>query len=138
MTTLQNVVNMFNDNQILYFYDDNTRILGNSMVKTVREGNNPTVKNLKTPVSRIEFEGDKICVYLSQIPDTQDGKEYYFRVTQAAEGYSTGYFKMTPEQAKFINRVADQRNWVLSDLDCYSGLLTVDLEDYKTVEEVEN
>ena len=112
MTTVQNVVNMFNDNQILYFYDDNTRILGNSMVKTVREGNSLAVKNLKTPVSRIEFEGDKICVYLSQIPVPQDEKEYYFRVTQVTEGYSTGYFKMTLEQARFINRVADQRNWV--------------------------
>lgn len=138
MTTLQNVVNMFNDNQILYFYDDTNKILGNSMVKTVREGNSPVVKNLKTPVSRIEFEGNKICVYLSQIPVPQDEKEYYFRVTQAAEGYSTGYFKMTLEQARFINRVADQRNWVLSDLDCYSGCFNVDLEDYKTVEEVEN
>lgn len=138
MKTVQNVVNMFNDNQILYFYDDNTRILGNSMVKTVREGNSPAVKNLKTPVSRINFDNDKICVYLSEIPVPQDGKEYYFRVVQAAEGYSTGYVKMTPEQARFVNMVVDQRNWVLSELDFYSGCFNVDLEDYKTVEEVEN
>lgn len=138
MTTLQKVVNIFNDNQILYFYDDNNKILGNSMVKTVREGNSPVVKNLNTPVSRIEFESDKICVYLSQIPVPQDEKEYYFRVTLVADGYSTGYFKMTPEQARFVNRVADQRNWVLSELDYYSGCFNVDLEDYKTVEEVEN
>lgn len=138
MKTLREVLNMFNDNQILYFYDDNTKILGNSMVKTVRGGNSLAVKNLNASVSRIEFEDNKVCVYLSEIPVLQEGVEYYFKVTQAAEGYSTGYFKMTPEQARFVNMVADQSNWVLSELDAYDGCFHVDLDDYKTVEEVEN
>lgn len=138
MKTLQKVLNMFNDNQILYFYDDTGRVLGYSMVRTVREGNSPVVKNLNTPVSRIDFEDDEVCVYLSEISVPQDGKEYYFKVEQAADGYSTGYVKMTPEQARFVNMVVDQSNWVLSDLDSYDGSFHVNLEDYKTVEEVEN
>ena len=139
MKTLRDVLNMFVGNQILYFYDDNNKVLGNSMVKTIREGNSPVVKNFRTPVSRIEFDdNDKVCVYLSDIPVLQEGVEYYFKVIQAAEGYSTGYVKMTPEQARFVNMVADQNNWVLSQLDSYDGCFNVDLEDFKTVEEVEN
>lgn len=139
MKTLRDVLNMFVDNQILYFYDDNNKILGNSMVKTIKEGNSLAVKNFRTPVSRIEFDDNgKVCVYLNDVPVPKDGKEYYFRVTQAAEGYSTGYVKMTPEQARFVNMVVDQNNWVLSELDSYDGCFHVDLEDFKTVEEVEN
>ena len=138
MKTLREVLNMFTDNQILYFYDDNNKVLGNSMVRTVREGNSPVVKNFRTPVSRIEFDDNRVCVYLSDIPVLQDGVEYYFRVTQAAEGCSTGYVKMTPEQARFVNKVVDQSNWVLSQIDAYDGCFHVDLEDFKIVEEVEN
>jgi hypothetical protein len=44
---------------------------------------------------------------------------------------------MTSEQARFVNYVTNQNNWKLSELDSYDGSFIVNLNDWKTVEEVE-
>ena len=74
-----------------------------------------------------------ICVE----PALKDGKEYYFRVGTSAEGNSYGYVKLTPEQARAVAFACDANNWFMPVFEGFSGSFYIDLDDWKTVTEVE-
>ncbi len=67
----------------------------------------------------------------------REDMEYYFTVGTIAEGYCNGYVKLTPAQARAVAYALDKRNWVLREGEGYSGNFSIDLDDWKTVEEIE-
>jgi len=66
-----------------------------------------------------------------------EDKEYYFAVGTAAEGYSRGYVKLTPAQARAVAYACDKGNWVRYEDEGYSGSFSIILDDWKTVDEIE-
>lgn len=63
---------------------------------------------------------------------------YYFRVSNVSEeGCSEGYVKLTVAQAWAIAYALDPKNWVLADVENFVNSFSIDLEDRKTVDEVE-
>lgn len=137
MMILRNVIKMFDKDTDLYFYDEIGRYICDCKVRSVECNCTEDIGiSLSTQVENISF-GDTVRLFIKQKDILENGKEYYFRVTQSAEGCSCGYVKMTPEQARFVNWVTDQDNWKLATFDCYDGSFSVSLDDWKTAEEVE-
>lgn len=65
-------------------------------------------------------------------------KQYYFRVYQSAEGLTSGYVKLTYEQAQVVAFACDTGNWKRIDCDDpWSGSFSIILDDVLSVEEVE-
>lgn len=65
-------------------------------------------------------------------------KEYYFRVSQIAEGVTSGYVKLTHEQAQAVEFACDRDNWRRLDSDDpWSGSFSIDMDDVLSVEDVE-
>lgn len=86
-------------------------------------------------VKQFMFTNNKVIMYV-QAALCED-KEYYFAVATMGEGYSSGYVKLTPAQAKVVAYACDERNWVLYESEDYSGSFSISLDDWKTVEEIE-
>lgn len=67
-----------------------------------------------------------------------EDKEYYFEVSQTADGYSCGYVKLTPAQARAVAYACNKRNWVLcEDSGGYSGNFGINLNEWKTIAEMD-
>lgn len=65
-------------------------------------------------------------------------KQYYFRVYQSAEGCTSGYVKLTYEQALAVAFACNSDNWKRIDSDDpWSGSFSIILDDVLSVEEVE-
>lgn len=65
-------------------------------------------------------------------------KQYYFRVYQSSEGCTSGYVKLTYEQAQAVAFACDTDNWKRVDCDDpWSGSFSIILDDVLSVEEVE-
>lgn len=106
--------------------------------KTIQEGK---VYDLKErdyscyAVKNFIFTGN--IVIMSVQAALCEDKEYYFAVSTAAEGYSKGYVKLTPAQARAVAYACDKRNWVLYEDESYSGSFSIDLNDWKTIAEMD-
>lgn len=67
-----------------------------------------------------------------------EDKKYYFKVSQTADGYSCGYVKLTPAQARAVAYACNTKNWLFyEDSGGYSGNFNINLNDWTTVEEIE-
>lgn len=65
-------------------------------------------------------------------------KQYYFRVSQIAEGCTSGYVKLTYEQALAVAFACNSDNWkIIDSYDPWSGSFSISLDDVLSVEEVE-
>lgn len=96
MMLLNTVINMFEKDQVLYFYTEDGKYICDCKAIAVERGDTEDLGiSLSTQVENICF-GDTVRVFIKQKDILENGKEYYFRVTQAAEGCSYGYVKMTP------------------------------------------
>lgn len=65
-------------------------------------------------------------------------KQYYFRVSQSAEGCVSGYVKLTYEQALAVAFACNSDNW--KEIDCdepWSGRFSIILDNVLSVEDVE-
>lgn len=86
-------------------------------------------------VTNIIFTGNKVI--MSVQASLCEDKEYYFAVGTMAEGYSNGYVKLTPAQARAVAYACDKDNWILYEDDGYSGSFSINLNDWKTIAEIE-
>ena len=91
-------------------------------------------------VTNIIFTNNQVI--MSVQASLREGKEYYFAVANTAdgysEGYSWGYVKLTPEQARAVAYACDKRNWVLYEAQgCSSGNFIIDLDNWKTTAEID-
>lgn len=66
-----------------------------------------------------------------------EDKEYYFAVGTMADGYSSGYVKLTPAQARAVAYACDKDNWALYEDEGYSGSFSISLNDWKTTAEID-
>lgn len=65
-------------------------------------------------------------------------KQYYFRVSKSADGYTSGYVKLTYEQALAVAFACNIDNWKRIDNDDpWSGSFSISMDDVLSVEEVE-
>ena len=55
-------------------------------------------------------------------------KKYYFPVTYFAEGVSTGYIKLTREEANIVAFATAPKNWENAEIEKYSGSFTIELD----------
>lgn len=86
-------------------------------------------------VKQFMFTDSRVVMYVEA--NLCEDKEYYFSVGTIAEGYCNGYVKLTPVQARAVAYALDKRNWVLRDGEGYSGNFSIDLDDWKTIAEIE-
>ena len=107
--------------------------------KTIQEGK---VYDLKErdyscySVKKFIFTGN--IVIMSVQATLCEDKEYYFGVSQVADGYCCGYVKLTPAQARAVAYACDTKNWVLYDASGgYSGNFNINLNDWKTIAEID-
>lgn len=87
-------------------------------------------------VTNFVFTGNKVIMSV-QAALCED-KKYYFKVSQTADGYSCGYVKLTPAQARAVAYACNTKNWLFyEDSGGYSGNFNINLNDWTTVEEIE-
>ena len=93
-------------------------------------------------VKNISFEEVGCFVTIDEFTDKDEldpNKDYYFCVhNSSGEGHSYGYMKMTLNQAKFVNSVADEGNWKRVVEDDWTGRTWVDIDDFIPVEVFES
>lgn len=87
-------------------------------------------------VKQFMFTDSRVVMYVEAT--LCEDKEYYFEVSQTADGYSCGYVKLTPAQARAVAYACDTKNWVLYDASgSYSGNFSINLNDWKTIAEID-
>ena len=86
-------------------------------------------------LTNIIFTGNKVI--MSVQATLCEDKEYYFFVANTADGYSHGYVKLTPAQARAVAYACNTKNWVLYEGEGYSGNFSIDLDEWKTTAEIE-
>ena len=87
-------------------------------------------------VTNIIFTGRQVV--MSVQATLREDKEYYFMVSQTADGYSCGYVKLTPAQARAVACACSTKNWVLYEASGgYSGNFSINLNDWKTIAEMD-
>ena len=101
---------------------------------TYANGKQKTFSNILTWKSDVNPKIFKYCT------DKMDKNEtYYFRVSNVTEeGCSEGYVKLTVAQAETIAYALDPKNWVLADVENFVPSFSINLEDRKTVDEIES
>ena len=60
----------------------------------------------------------------------------YYRVSLSAEGWSDGYMLLTQEEAELIRKATNCNNWILPELDSWSGSFFIDTEHPMSEEEM--
>lgn len=92
---------------------------------------------MKADVIKFEKVIDRYKVYVDMsIADISDeDTKFYWPVCQAAEGYSTGYVKLTRKEAEIVAFASDQDNWECVEYDAYCGSFSIDLDRPITVED---
>lgn len=101
---------------------------------TYVNGKQKTFNNILTWKSDVNPKIFKSCMAKQNKNET-----YYFKVTNVSEeGCSEGYVKLTVTQAEAIAYALDPKNWVLDDVENFVPSFSIDLEDRKTVDEVES
>ena len=55
-------------------------------------------------------------------------KKYYFPVTYFAEGVSTGYIKLTREEANIVAFATNPKNWNEPEIEKYSGSFMIEMD----------
>jgi hypothetical protein len=133
--TLGEVLDCFHfETKISVFMEDNENPLKSGNASNIRWW---LVGYEDNYVKEVTMSVEGFVIVISKKAKLIDGKEYYFKVIQSAEAESSGYVRMTLKEAKFMNSVADSDNWMFAELNPYSGSFRVDLEDWKTIVEVE-
>lgn len=100
---------------------------------TLARGKQKTFKHILTWKSDVDRK-----IFKSTVKQNKD-ETYYFRVSNVTEeGCSNGYVKLTVAQAEAIAYALDPKNWILSDVETYVPSFSINLEDRKTVDEIES
>jgi hypothetical protein len=69
---------------------------------------------------------------------SEEDTKFYWPVVQAAEGYSTGFVKLTKKEAEIVAFATDCNNWTCLELGSYCGCFSIDLDTPITCEDFEN
>ena len=75
-------------------------------------------------------------VTLADIAD--EDTKFYWKVWQSAEGYSTGYVKLTKKEAEIVSYATSQDNWKHLNDESWSGCFSIDLDNPISEEDFEN
>lgn len=55
-------------------------------------------------------------------------KKYYFPVANRAEDVSTGYMRLTREEAELVAKATNPENWERAEIEKYSGSFRIELD----------
>ena len=58
----------------------------------------------------------------------KNNKKYYFPVAYFAEGVSTGYIRLTLEEAKSVAFATNPKNWENAEIEKYSGSFVIEID----------
>lgn len=90
-------------------------------------------------VIKFDRTGEKCEVYINASIDglAPDNTKFYWRVTQAAAGNTTGYVLLTKNEAYIVAYATDCNNWKNVDDEVWCGCFSIDLDNPIPVDEFE-